>query len=152
MLSTIIKQLPQLTQQELSILKAAIDELSDRQATESEPPLYDVLRRVIGTVGPYSAFKLTQAYKQWRKHVLSVNTFMGLYFPQATKIERMALMTFIVRALVNDLKGRDVPVTVGSVVKNLGRFGQVFEDQFPNYLGSGLAPLILTALKGKQNG
>ena len=78
------------------MLKAAIEELTDRRNVESEPPLYDVLRRVIGTVAPYSAFQATGAYKQWRKHVQSVNSFMALYFPSASKVERMALMTFYI--------------------------------------------------------
>jgi hypothetical protein len=147
MLSVIIKQLPGLNQQELKTLKAAIDELTHRCTDENEPPLYDVLRRVIGTTVPYSAFQATDAYKHWRRHNQSISTFMGLYFPDASKVQRLALMTFIVRALVNDLKGRSVSITVGSVVKNLGRFGQMFEKEFPDYLSSGMAPLILKSLK-----
>ena len=149
MLTSIIRQLPQLTQQELKTLKAAIDELSHNQPCTGVPALYDVFGQVLGTVPPFSVFQASGAYRPFMRHVDGITTFMLKYFSEANKLQRIALMTFVVRALIADLKGRGVPITVGTLVKNLGRFEQVFSSEFPNYLESGLAPMILKALKEK---
>lgn len=146
-LTDIIKQLPGLEQQDLKALKATIEELLHKRDNEAEPPLYDVLRRVIGTVAPYSVFQATGAYKQWRKHADYAAAFIAKNFPDASKVQRQALMTFVVKALVMDLRGRNVPITVGSMVKNLGRFAQVWETEFPGYLESGMGAMILKAME-----
>src|SRR5262245_27093331 len=119
MLSEIIAKLPQLGQQDLQTLKATIDQLLHKQDKEAEPMLYDVLRRVLGNVQPYSVFRGTQAYKKWRRHAEYAQTFIDKNFPEANRVQRMALMTFVVQALVRDLKARDVPITVGTLVNNL---------------------------------
>jgi hypothetical protein len=148
MLSELIAKLPSLSQQDLRTLKAAIEHLLTK-TTESEPTLYDAMRKVLGDVPHYDIFKKSNVYAIWRKHNDYAEMFIAKNFPEATKVQRLALMTFTVRALVNDLKSRDVPITVGSVAKNLGRFAAMFEGQFPGYLSSGMGPLILKALQEK---
>jgi hypothetical protein len=133
----------------LKTLKAALEGLIHKREDEAEPLLYDVLRRAIGTVPPYSVFQTTNAYKQWHRHAAYAEGFIAKNFPEATKLQRQALMTLTVKALVTDLKGRNVPITMGSVVKNLGRFAAIFDLEFPSYIESGMQFLILKALTEK---
>lgn len=147
MLSEIIKQLPRLSQQELKTLRLAINELSTRKDDEGESFLYTALLKVTGSRTPYAIFMKTSGYQHWKRHLPDIERFIATNFPLANRITGLALATFTLQALCQDLKGRNVPISMGSVAKNLGRFADVFEDQFPGYLSSGLGPLILTMLK-----
>jgi hypothetical protein len=142
----IISQLPKLAQDDLKTLKAAIEGLLVKNEKDKEPALYEVLKRVIGGVPPYSVFQRTKIYKQWCKHETYAENFIGRNFVEATKLERQALMTFAVQALTRDLRARGVPITVVTVARNLGRFAEAFESEFPNYISSGLQSLILKSL------
>jgi hypothetical protein len=146
-INDLIKQLPKLTQSELKLLRLAIDELSVRKDDEGESYLYSALLKATGSRTPYSLFMKTTAYPHWRRHLPDIERFIATNFPSANRITGLALATFTLQALCQDLKRRNVPISMGSVAKNLGRFADVFEDQFPGYLSSGLGPLILTMLK-----
>ena len=145
LLADAISVLPNLSQQELLTLKAAIEELLTKTKNDDEPPLYGAIAKVLGTAPPYPIFKQT---KQWQRHADNVSLFIEQNFETATKLQKYALMQFIVEALVADLKERGVPITIGTVVSNLGRFAQVWENQFPNYIKAGMQNLILKAMKG----
>lgn len=150
-ISKLIQELPKLSQQELKLLRLAIDELTTRKADQGESYLYAALLKAVGVPTPYSLFIKTSAYTHWRRYLPVMEQFLHTNFPKANRITCLALTTFILQALCRDLKERGVPISMGSVTKNLGRFADVFEDQFPNYLSSGLGPLILTMLKERPD-
>lgn len=148
MLAEVLKLLPKLSQQELLLLKAAIEELVSQPDDAPEHPLWGVVTKAVGMAAPWAVFKTSRGnYRLWNKYAPAIDAFLDTQFPAATKLQRHALLTFIISSLIADLKGRGVPITIGIVIKNLGRFIQVFDDQFPGYLESGLAHLILRALK-----
>ncbi len=45
--------------------------------------------------------------------------------------------------LAGDLHERQIPVSVATIIRNLGRIQDVFDDAYPNYRKAGLAGLIL---------
>jgi hypothetical protein len=148
MLADVLKLLPKLNQQELLTLKAAIEEFANQTDDIPEPPIWAVVTKAVGVPAPWNVFKNSREnFRLWQKHAPAIEVFLDHQFPTASKLQRHALLTFIVSSLIDDLKGRGVPITIGTIVKNLGRFIQVFEDQFPGYLGNGLAHMILRSLK-----
>ena len=148
-LTVIISQLPKLSQDDLKTLRAAIDGLIQQDANRTEPLLYEAVRCAVSTVPPYSTFVRIKGFTIWLKHVEYAENFVSRNFPTASKLERQALMTFAVQAIVRDLKARNVPITAVTVARNLGRFAEAFEAEFPGYIQSGMQPMILKAMKEK---
>lgn len=147
MLSNVLKLLPKLSKAELSTVELAIQELLKTKGTAGEPPLYAALGNAMQQCPPWGMFAKTNAALAFSRHAERAELFLKHHFPKAKKLDLHYLRTFTLRALIVDLKARDVPITVGTVTKNLGRFADVFEDQFPGYLQGGLAWLILRTLK-----
>lgn len=137
--------------QELTVLKTAIDELLRSVPDDApEPALWPVVTKAVGVPAPWQTFKTSkEPYGNWQKYAPAVDVFLDSNFPTASRVQRHALMTFIVSSIIADLKGRNVLISIGSVVRNLGRFVQMFEDQFPGYIESGLQHMILKALSGR---
>jgi len=53
----------------------------------------------------------------------------------------------LLEALIDDLKGRGVPVSLGTVTINLSRLPEIYDLIFPGYRQAGLSHLVLEAMK-----
>jgi len=150
-LNDILAQLPKLGQRELSMLRAAVDHLLDGSNEGDETrPLYDVMA---GSVGRgYLSFHLFQkmtAYRTWRRDSPAVVQFIETTFPQSHKVTKVAIMSFLVSGLIDDMKMLRIPITLGTVTKHIHRLPQVFDNCFPSYRESGLAELVVKAMERK---
>src|SRR5262245_22370060 len=118
MLSDCLKLLHDLNKRDLEKLKAAIeDKLGKIRDDAPEHLLWGIICKAAGIPALWDHFlNSTEHYPKWKKYVPAIDAFLEAQFPTATKVDHYALMTFIVSALVNDLKGRNVPITIGSIV------------------------------------
>lgn len=152
--SAIIGQLPQLPRDDLKKINAAIGHLLKGEArnnhTDGTVALFSALTTTLGTNLPYASFTATSSHVHWAKSAPDVVQFIDTTFPTATRIEKRAIMMFLIEALIDDLKTRKVPISIGSVVTNIGFLPQIFDSAFPEYRKNGLALLVLKAMvKGK---
>lgn len=148
----VLGMLPSLNQQELATIRAAIDHLLIRQVDELDTtsPLYSTMAQLLGVGLSYRDFHNVQAYSTWRKVAPKVVAFIEETFPQATKVAKTAMMSFMLEALMEDLKGRGVPLTLSTVTVNLSRLPQIFDSEFPGYRENGLAHLVLESMRGHK--
>lgn len=148
-LGELLGVLPKLSQQELAAVRAAIDHLLVSQIDELDTtaPLYSAMTALLGVRLSYRDYHNNVNYKTWKRSAPAVVTFIEDTWPEASKVAKLALMTFMLEALIADLKGRGVPISIGTVTLHLARVPQVFEQEFPDYIRSGLAHVVLTAMK-----
>lgn len=150
----VLALLPGLTQQELATVRAATDHLLVHQLDELDTtsPLYATLAELLGLGLSFRDFHNVQSYSTWRKVAPKVVSFIEATWPSATKVAKLAMMSFMVEALMDDLKGRGVPLTLATVTMNLARVPMIFDQEFPNYRESGKAHLVLEAMTKRHKG
>jgi hypothetical protein len=145
--SKILATLPTLSKPDLSAIRAAADSLLGPQAVPIEgasTPLFDVITRALGLRIGFEVIRQGQAYKPYRRGEAAVTAFIDEMLPDFnTKVARNGLLTFMVECLMDDLKERKVPISIGTLCTNLERCPQVFRAAFPGYLESGHAHLIV---------
>jgi hypothetical protein len=154
-LTNIISALATLNKRELATVKAAVEQLLGSKAPTVAPEalsLYEAIR-VAGSNEklPYEALKRSAMAATWVKYAPEAITFIENTWPQAkrNKIVRMGLERLLISVLVDDLRSKNVKITVGTLVRNLGRLPEVFDSEFPQYRENQLQGLILKAMEKK---
>jgi hypothetical protein len=147
-LASILSALGGLSVNELKAVRAAADRLLGAPAATTGP-LWGIVTAQLGVKLPYDRFQKTAAYKAWVKNEPLVVSFVAATWPNLSKVEGLALMNYLIEMLLTDLKGRGVPVTVGTVALNLGSLPYLLDHAFPDYRKSGMAHLILKAMVRK---
>lgn len=145
----LLAALPHLKQTELATLRAAIDHLLVHRVDDLDTtsPLYAAMAKLLGVGLSYRDFHNVVSFKTWRKSAPAVVSFIEATFPTATKVAKIAMMTFLLEALIDDLKSRGVPITLGTVTINLDRLPQLFDSAFPDYRQAGMSHLVIEAMK-----
>jgi len=146
----IISALTNLTQDELTQIKEAATFLTKKQIKNIDK--YEWLFRAmieelkIHGVNPYTNFTNftgTQNFKFFKKGFNVIDSFFKDVYPKYTKhIQKIGISRILIAALIRDMRSMHIPVTLGTVSKNIHRLPEVFEKSFPNYIQSGLAHLI----------
>jgi len=153
-LNKLLASLPSLSKADLATVCAAADSLlgliGGLPATSNNPaatPLFDAVTHALGLRLGFAAFQATATYKTFRRGEVAVNDFVDAAFPEACdKVSRNAILIFLVECLMDDLKARHVPLSIGALCNNLERAPQVFRDAFPGYVENGLAHLIFKSM------
>lgn len=150
----VLAALPKLSQPELASVRAALEHLLVHQVDELDTtsPLYIAMSELLGVGLSFRDFHNAQSYSTWRKVAPKVVAFMEATFPHTTKVTKFAMMTFMLEALMDDLKGRGVPLTLSTVTVNLARLPALFDQEFPGYRESGKAHLVLKAMTKGHKG
>ena len=147
-LTNLLSALPGLTRGEMLTLRAALDRLLGApQATAG--PLYDAVISAAGVKLPFSRFLATKAGKSWAENEKLVVEWLDATWPGIRDVQKAAVLRFLLQQLVTDLKRRQLPVTVSTLAFNLGSLPSLCEKCFPDYIGSGLAKIILKAMVRK---
>ena len=148
-LNDILAVLPSLQQHELATIKAAINHLLVKQIddVDTTSPLYEAMANLLGVGLSFRDFHNVTSYSTWKKSAPHVVSFIEKTYPQATRVAKLAMMTFLLEALIDDLKGRGVPITLGTVTVNLERLPALYDQCFPGYRESGMAHLVLKSMK-----
>lgn len=151
-LSELLGVLPKLSLEELATVRATIEHLlGQRQAATPTAPkpeiaLYEAARAIVGGPMAYGPFANSVAGRAWAKNAPSAVAFIDT-FPTDRRVSRNALDTFMLGLIVDDLKAKRIPVSMGTIANNLGRLKQLFDQGYPGYIESGMQHVVLKALK-----
>lgn len=148
-LSEMIGGLPTLNQQELSVLRAACDQLikAPTDALDETSPLFDELASLLGIRLSFRDFHNVPAYTAWKRHAPTVIGFLGDTHPDVSRVMKGALMHFLLVALRDDLMERGVPITIGIMTKNLDRLPEIYDVSFPGYRERGMQHVVEKAMR-----
>ena len=147
-MTTVLKLLPELTQGELKQVLATVKRLLKPDApAATTSPLYSALQTVAGSKMPFSRFRHTPAYKNWGEDF--VLEFIERTWGTQNRVILTALIVFLVQLEADWLKGRNIPVGINSLVGSLHHIPEIFDQAFPGYRETGLAPLVLKRMVRK---
>lgn len=162
--TSIISSLPKMSRselvqvQQLTAILLSGSEPTNMLADAEEFLLFEALKSEFIAQGfngriPYDTLRSSKYYKTWQQGSKTIDDFIDKYFKKhiKTDIERSALLRTLIQCLMADLKRMKVPVSLGTIARNLHRTPQAFENSFPGYLRSGLAYLIVRALIKTKN-
>jgi hypothetical protein len=159
----IIKTLPRLTSSELKEVKAAIEYLTQGEGTKRDKFEMDAFSAFRATVKNSGAeiplgwlnHSNNTLVKLWDRHLPGLRGLLVRFqvnpatpLPARTVYASLRLLWGL---MASDLITRGVPVTPGTMIKNMGRFSEVFENAFPTYLSNGWAPLIIKRMTGGKS-
>ena len=141
--------LPHLGPKDLATVRGAIDHLLAKRV-EDDPtaPLFGMVANLLGVnLGFHSFRNNSQAYKTWKRTAPAYLQFLDQTWPDASKVAKGAITTVILDMILDDMKGQQVPVNLGSVAVWLERAPQLLDQAFPEYRKSGMANVILKAME-----
>ncbi len=158
----ILGSLPALTKADLQALQTVIRGLLGNGAVtptlEPNNPQVWLFEAMAGTLhlrqSYYPVFIASTVGKTFNKNAPIALDFMADTFKAAmnNKIKAMGLMRYLLGLLVDDLTAKKVPITRGTVVANLVRLSEIFENSYPDYTKYGIADLVLAAALGIGKG
>ena len=162
--SQIIAALPLLKPEEREAVQKALSiivpsKTETKVSNADADPVYEAMLAELRSIGvsqfsTYESFLSTKDAKSWTKNMVQLDQFLEQHFTfsKLTKVKRLALLRALWGCVIADLRGRGWPVSVGSLARNLGRIPVCFDREFPGYLASGLAWLVLNSLdkQGKR--
>ena len=156
----ILGSLPTLTKADLQALQTVIGGLLGNGATKQAPnpndPQVWLFEALAATLhlrqSYYPAFMASPVGKTFNKNAPVALGFMTDVFEVAmgSKTSAIGLMRYLLGLLVADLKVKKVPVTRNSIVSNLIRLPEVFENAYPGYIQSGVAKLVMLSVIGRH--
>ncbi len=148
-----VETLPQFTKKDLRTLRGLVDELlqGDVAVDGSElfEPLVDTLKEHNIIVDRGYLARNPTALKQWHTHLPGLRGLLGAFEGAGARGIAYRLLRLMYGLLIADMSRRQIPLSPGSVITNLGRVPEVFDQSFPGYLASGLGCLIVKAIGGK---
>ncbi len=159
-MNSIIEQLPSLTNEELQAVRDTATFLTDNtkqnKPTDWEAKVFQAFNKQLSTSGiqtnlHYASFRRTSGYKAWIQSISKVETFITNNFGTLKNIERLALLNLFYKLLIDNMNEINVPITINTVSSHTKRIPEVFNMNFPGYIASGLAPMVLATMR-KRNG
>lgn len=96
----------------------------------------------------YSSIMESKYAKAWRKGVGVTSEFVEKTFKDHIKTDnhRLGLCRVLARITIDELKKREIPISIGTIASNLQRVPQSFDNAFPGYIKSGLAYLVAESM------
>lgn len=140
-LSSVLTVLPQLSQNELKQVAAVLKKLSK---PSDDHRLYNALCATLSIKLPWARFAASQASKDYPLAEEVMLMYIGATFPEAeSDLEQHAVMMFLLGSLGVYLSSMKVPVTLKTLLQFIPHHLVAAVDaQFPDYVKSGMAPLI----------
>lgn len=124
---------------------------------ERESILFDAVRAELAALGlngkiPYTTLTSSNYYKSWTRGLGVVNQFIDQHFHLyiRSKIQHIGICRILIQILLTELRRQHIPPSLGTIARNLHRIPQTFDNQFPDYIKSGLAHLIVQAMTINQ--
>lgn len=143
-LGNVLAALPTLSPAELAAVRAAADRLLGTD--EPQNPLYAQLQGIAGVRTPYRTFAKTKAGKSLLDAERDFNTFIDANWHDLNRVSRHAVTAYLLSLLTDDLKQRQIPVSLTSLTFSLGQVERVFDQAWPGYRKNNLCPMILKAV------
>jgi hypothetical protein len=151
----ILAALPSMKPADLKALQAVIGGLlADRPAkgaTGAANPqawLFEAMAAALNVRQSYDSFISSPAGKTFKQTAPVAVSFISDNFVAAmgNRATAQGLMRYLLGLLLDELKRMKVPATRNTVSQHLHRLPEIFEHAYPNYISSGMAPLVLLAI------
>jgi len=155
----VLAALPGLTKPDLKAIQAVIagllGEPSLGPATAPNEPiawLYDAITLHLGARQNYQTFLQTAPGKQFSKNAPVAISFIASNFQGVldNRVKAQALMRYLGSLLFADLKAQKVPITRRTVMANIHRLGDVFNNAFPDYTKAGIGMMVMKTLLKRE--
>ena len=89
----------------------------------------------------------SRSFALCRRNINGLPEFVQKHFGKISKVDRLGVYVLMHNILINDLRKRNIPVSIGSICRNLNRITETFNNEFPGYFESGMGKVILFAMK-----
>ena len=152
----VVTALPTFTPEQLRTIATAANFLTPEDTAKEQQKdgemwhlytcLADQLQLVGTTLPPLHTLQKTARYNDLKRALNTALTFTGTHWPRATKRQRLMLYRLFARIIVRHIQQRGLPAMVSCVGNVAGNIGALFDKQFPGYLRSGLAHVVLRML------
>lgn len=140
----IIAALPSLSRQGRLAVRAACDTLLQGKSTLDKDAftLYEIIAKGVGSSMPWARVPaaLQAALAAARP---GLQAFIDETWPGQSKVHNIMITRNLLAQLAGDLHERQIPVTVATIIRHIGRIQDVFDSAYPKYRQAGLARLIL---------
>lgn len=103
---------------------------------------------------PYHVIRKSNLYSTWKTAIKDLTKFI-ITFQHRSKVrlsknEYQSLLSLLFKLLIDDMRQIGIPITLKTLIRNMGRISEVFDKSFPGYLQSGMAYLVLTNIKRRN--
>lgn len=142
-LDQVLALLPELTDKERLSVSSALSFLAKPQ-DKADPVSTLIFSTLTEVVEAHQSMTGLSTYYRglFDKHLPAFKALL-VRFKQGGGRGAAQVMRLLWRMLADDLKRRQIPVSLGSMILNMGRVAEAFESAFPGYLDSGLADLVM---------
>lgn len=116
---------------------------------ESADPefVYGALHGLMGRLGhrppPWEGFKRSPDAPTFRRHAEMLMAYVRERVRARRRPTQLRALDVLLRMLARRLKRDEVPVTLRTLVRNMGRIPAVAADAFPGYEEAGLLPTLV---------
>lgn len=146
----ILKALPMMDDDQLDSLRDRIILLRTKQGDRSSSTILAIISRLMGR-GFAPPEKVLRKHVRWPKfeeHCIRLVDFVMQHSAGLSGFE--ALLVVAIKASIQVLTNRAIPVRIWTLGIMFGTIGEVMEDQFPGYAASGLLGDIPRLMKHSQ--
>jgi len=147
--SELLAALPKLAHADLAAVHAMAEHLLGAAVAAQKQPASTLAPLLFEAMG--AALCLTARHENMpdtvqaklNKQIPLVEEFLAQTFPGKSKTALTALLRMLMELLKADLIRIEIKPTYNSMINNLHRLPDVFENSFPGYLESGLGHLVV---------
>jgi uncharacterized membrane protein YecN with MAPEG domain len=143
----LISLLGRFQKKDLLKIRSAINHLIgevETSVSDDTEMLFNAIVHLLNMRLSYASFLKTKSLRsQWKNKARGVVDFIHTTFAPKDKATEYAVTLLLVQLLMEDMKKRNVLISLRTLVLNLGRVPVVFDDQYPGYREAGLVGVIL---------
>ena len=150
----LLRLLPNLTPAQRADIVARCNALGtsgDAQRDSCAQMVYGVLVSILGDRGtscpPPRVFQTMRAGAGFPAKAEVLLDYVRTFMLATKRVEQRAVVRLLVLVLIRRMTRDHVPVTLGTVVRNIPRIPAVTDEQFPGYREAGLLPALPRVLR-----
>ncbi len=150
-IQNLAETLPNLSQTELREVQVRVQALLTKPTEGDEKDLiYEVMSSTLKSVGikippTLKQAKKTTLHRRFNKGTDKLLSYCNQHFQfeHLTRMEQRKLLRTLLTIVLSSLPKSNIPITPSTMCDGLGRIDVAIEEQFPNYLASGLLMAVL---------
>jgi hypothetical protein len=139
----LLEELPKLTKQELRAVQLAVENLLLADAKLNKYLFQAILRRSGFSISEAKFQHMTTTYKTWVKNQQAVEELINKINPSNNFVLNIAAENGFADWLWEYMEYNNIPISLRSIADALAHAEEIFEHNFPGYLQSGTASMVI---------
>ena len=139
--STLLERMDSFSQIELQQIKAlAAFCLSKKTQTRSDQEIefFEALREHFASIrvhiaGDWLNQKRSTYHQTWDRHLKALGPLLDAFKLQAGTPQAHGVYRLLWSLLIDEMGKQSLPISLGSVINNMGRISEIFDNEFPGY-------------------